>query len=148
MKLCKVQGKLIKVTHEFLSKNQQKWTINGGEKVNNVVEFHVANCFNFMYNCPPNKLAGLYRGPLIIAAINRPDIITAKDIITKKVIKVHARRLMGIEIPDVLWEIISLAAIVVTSFMLKILLIMRERARNQRSYYCIWLNIVFNMTSE
>jgi hypothetical protein len=33
---------------------------------------------------PPNKLAGLYRGTLIIAAIDRPDIITTKDLISNK----------------------------------------------------------------
>ena len=44
-------------------------------------------------NRPPNKLAGLYRGPLVIVAIERPDIITVKDLISNKVMKVHTSRL-------------------------------------------------------
>ena len=42
-------------------------------------------------NGSPNKLAGLYRGPLIIVTIERLDIIT--DLITNIVMKVHTSRL-------------------------------------------------------
>ena len=69
-------------------------------------------------NRPPNKLAGLYRGPLIIVAIERPDIITVKDLISNKVMKVHTSRLrlfrhpanMGTE------EISALAAVDLDEF--------------------------------
>ena len=104
---------MIKVTQEFLSKNQHKRTIDGEEKTKKVVDFQVGN-----YNRPPNKLAGLYRDPLIIVAIERPDIITVKDLISNKVMKVHTSRLrlfrhpanMGIE------EISALAAVDLDEF--------------------------------
>ena len=72
-------------------------------------------------NRPPNKLAGLYRGPLVIVAIERPDIITVKDLISKKVRKEHTSRLrlfrhpanMGIE------EIAALAAVDLDEFYVK-----------------------------
>jgi len=61
---------------------------------NKVVEFHVGNYVLLQYpNRHPNQLAGLYRGPLIIVAIERPSIITVKDLISNKAIKVHASRL-------------------------------------------------------
>ena len=62
--LVKLRGgraRQIKVTQEFLSKNQQKWSIDGGEKVNKVVEFHVGNYVMLQYpDRPPNKLAVLW----------------------------------------------------------------------------------------
>ena len=43
-------------------------------RVKKVVEFQVGNYVLLKYpNRPPNKLAGLYRGPLIIVAIERPN---------------------------------------------------------------------------
>jgi len=42
-KLHDGQARLIKVTQEFLSKNQRKRTIDGGEKTKKVVEFQVGN---------------------------------------------------------------------------------------------------------
>ena len=94
VKLRNGQARLIKVTQEFLSKNRRKRTIDGGEKANKVVEFHVGNYVLLQYpNRPPNMLAGLYRSPLIIVAIERLDIITVKDLISNKVMKVHTSRL-------------------------------------------------------
>ena len=42
---------------------------------------------------PPNKLAGLYRGPMIITSINRPDIIQVRHLISNKLSMVHTSRL-------------------------------------------------------
>jgi len=79
---------------EFLSKDQRKQTIDGGKIANKVVDFHVSNYMLLQYpNRLPNKLAGLNRGPLVVVTIERPDIITAKDLISNKVMKVHTSRL-------------------------------------------------------
>ena len=48
-KLREGQSRLIKVTQEFLSKNQRKRTIDGGEKSKKVVDFHVGNCVLLQY---------------------------------------------------------------------------------------------------
>jgi len=66
--------------HKIFSKNQRKRTTEGEEKVNKVVKFYVGNYVFLQYpNRPPNKLADNYRGPFIIVAIERPDVITVKD---------------------------------------------------------------------
>jgi hypothetical protein len=60
VKLRNGQARLIKVTQEFLSKNQRKRIIDGGEKANKVVKFHAGNYVLLLYpNRPLNKLAGL-----------------------------------------------------------------------------------------
>ena len=43
VKLRDGQARLIKVTQEFLSKNQRNQIIDGEEKAHKVVEFHVSN---------------------------------------------------------------------------------------------------------
>ena len=44
VKLREGQARLIKATQDFLSKSQQKRTIDGGEQVNKVVDFHAGIC--------------------------------------------------------------------------------------------------------
>ena len=41
----------------------------------------------------PNKPAGLYRDPMIITSIDRPDFIQVMDLITNKLSMVHTSRL-------------------------------------------------------
>ena len=43
-------------------------------------------------NCPPNKLAGMYKSPMVITSIDRPDLIKVRDLITNKEFMVHANR--------------------------------------------------------
>ena len=81
VKLRDGQAILIKVTQEFLLKNQRKRTIDGGEKANKVVYFYVGNCVVLLQcpNRPPSTLAG----PLVIMAIEHPGIITVKKTLKK-----------------------------------------------------------------
>jgi hypothetical protein len=67
---------------------------------------------------PPNKLAGLYRGPLVITAIDRPDMITVKDLISNKESVVHTSRLRVFRHPTefTLQEAIALAAVDLDEF--------------------------------
>ena len=44
-------------------------------------------------NKPIDKLSGLYRGPMEIIAIDRPDIIKVRDLTTDKFSSVHTSRL-------------------------------------------------------
>jgi len=44
-------------------------------------------------NCPPNKLAGMYRGPMVITSIDRPDLIKVRDLITNLKSMEHANRI-------------------------------------------------------
>ena len=44
-------------------------------------------------NHPPNKLAGIYRGPMAITAIDQPDLVKVRDLITNKESMVHANRI-------------------------------------------------------
>ena len=44
-------------------------------------------------NRPPNKLAGMYRGPMVITVMDRPDLVKVEDLITNRESLVHASRL-------------------------------------------------------
>ena len=62
-------------------------------------------------NRPPNKLAGMYRGPMIITSIYHPDLSKVRDLITNKEAMVHANRIRPFKHPkNILKEIDTLAA--------------------------------------
>ena len=50
-------------------------------------------------NRPPNKLAGMYRGPKFITSMDRPDLVKVRDLITNKESMVHANRLRPFKHP-------------------------------------------------
>ena len=62
-------------------------------------------------NRPPNKLAGMYRGPMVITVMDRPDLVKVKDLITNRESLVHAIRLRPFKHPkDMSEKIGSLVA--------------------------------------
>ena len=50
-------------------------------------------------NRPPNKLVGMYQGPMVITSIDRPDLVKVRDLITNKESMVHANRLRPFKHP-------------------------------------------------
>ena len=44
-------------------------------------------------NRPQNKLAGMYRGPIVITVMDCPDLVKVKDLFTNRESLVHASRL-------------------------------------------------------
>jgi len=121
VKLRDGQARLNKVTQEFLSKTQHKRTIDGGEKANKVVKFHVVIYVLLQSQSTTENVSGLNRGPLIIVAIKRPDIITVKDLISNKVMEVHTSRLFRHPANKGMEEISALAAVDLDEFYEKIL---------------------------
>jgi len=94
VRLREAQVTLIKATQEFLKKNQRKRAADGRVKSKKVTIFEVGQFVLLQYpSRPPDKLSGLYRGPLEIVAIDRPDIIKVKDLTTNKISSVHTSRL-------------------------------------------------------
>ena len=94
VKLREAQSILDQATQEYLKKNQRKRGVDGGRK-----EEEVTN-FTFTYpNRPPNKLAGMYRGPMVITVMDRPDLVKVKDLITNRESLVHASRLRPFKHP-------------------------------------------------
>jgi hypothetical protein len=94
VKLREAQAALIKATTDYLSKNRRSRAGDGGVNVQGDPQFTEGQFVLLAYpSRPPNKLAGLYRGPLVITAVSRPDLITVKDLITNKESVVHASRL-------------------------------------------------------
>ena len=49
---------------------------------------------------PPTKLAGLYRGPLMIHRRIREDIYEVLDLITDKIYQVHISRIHSLNVPE------------------------------------------------
>ena len=81
VKLREGQALLIKLTQDYLKKNQRK-----------VTKF-VVSTYVLQYHNKPDKRFGLYHGPMEIISIDRPDIITVRDLTTEKVSSVHTTRL-------------------------------------------------------
>ena len=50
-------------------------------------------------NCPPNKLAGMYRSPMVFTVMDHPDLVKVKDLITNYESLVHASRLRPFKHP-------------------------------------------------
>ena len=49
---------------------------------------------------PPNKLAGLYRGPLVVHRKLRGDIYEVLDLITDRIYQVHVSRMHALSLPS------------------------------------------------
>jgi hypothetical protein len=81
-------------TQDFLKLKQRKRSRVGDGIVPQVTKYHEGQYVLLKYpNRPPNKLAGLYRGPLVIEAIDRPDLIKVRDLISNTISLVHTSRL-------------------------------------------------------
>ena len=77
-----------------IKKNQRKRSVNGRVKTSEVTKFSIGDFVLLSYPSRlPNKLTGLYRGPMIITSIDGPDIIQVRDLITNKLSMVHTSRL-------------------------------------------------------
>ena len=58
--------------------------MDGGPKNSEVAKFSAGNYVLLTYpNRPPNKLAGMYRGPMIISSIDRPYLVTVRELLRK-----------------------------------------------------------------
>jgi len=74
--------------------------VDGGPKKSEVAKFLAGDYVLLTYpNRPPNKLAGMYRGPMVITAIDHPDLVKVRDLITNKESMVHANRLRPFKHP-------------------------------------------------
>jgi hypothetical protein len=70
VKLREAQAILMKTTQDFLRLEQRKRARAGHGVPPQVFNFHKGQFVLLKYpNRPPNKLAGLYRGPLVIECI-------------------------------------------------------------------------------
>ena len=68
--------------------------MDGGPKKSEVTKFSSGDYVLLTYlTRPPNKLAGMYRGPMVITSIDRPDLVKVRDLITNKESMVHENRL-------------------------------------------------------
>ena len=82
-KLREAQSILVQVTQDYLQRHQRKRSVGGGPKNSEVTKFAAGDYVLLRYpNVPPNKLAGMYRGPMVITAIDRPDLVKVSDLIT------------------------------------------------------------------
>jgi hypothetical protein len=117
--LRQTQAALIKATQDYLNSNQRKRGRDGEVKSTEVVQFQEGQYVLLEYPTrPPNKLAGLYRGPMVIHAIDRPDLITVRDLTNNKLSLVHTSRLKHFRHPAEMTEeeAIALAAVDMDEF--------------------------------
>jgi hypothetical protein len=97
--LRKTQLLLIQSTQKFLEENA---AIREG-KGNLITEYETFDIGDYVLlsypSRPPTKLAGLYRGPLIIHRKIRKDIYEVRDLVTDRVSEVHISRLHKLRVP-------------------------------------------------
>jgi hypothetical protein len=85
---------------------------------------------------PPNKLAGLYRGPLVIVAIDRPDLIKVRDLISNKISMVHTDRVRPFKHPKTmtLAEATALAAVDMDEFYVEKIVYVEKNGKNKKKW--------------
>jgi hypothetical protein len=99
-KLRDMHAIILKATEKFLENNQRKRHRDGSAVPSSVPSFYEGQFVLLKYpNRPPNKLASLYRGPMIIVGIDRPDLTKVKDLVTDKISTVHTSRLIPFRHP-------------------------------------------------
>ena len=105
VRLREAQAILIRKTRDFLDLNQKKRRRTGGAVIPEGVRFKEGQYVLLQYpSRPPNKLAGLYRGPLVIHSIDRPDLVQLRDLLNNKLQLVHTSRLRVFEHPAEMTE--------------------------------------------
>jgi hypothetical protein len=100
VKLREAQSILVQTTQEYLKKNQRKRGVDGGRKEEEITKFAVRDYILLMYqNHPPKKLSRMYRGPMDITVMDRPDLVKVNDLITNRESLEHASRLRPFKHP-------------------------------------------------
>jgi hypothetical protein len=100
LKLREMQAIMVRNTQEFLEKNHRKRAREGHGTPSEVPGFKNGQFVLLKYPIrPPNKQAGIYRGPLVINAIDRPNLIKVRDLTSNKISLVHTDRVRPFKHP-------------------------------------------------
>jgi hypothetical protein len=137
LKLREMQGLIIKATHNYLERNQRKRAREGHGIPSEVPGFREGQFVLLRYpSRPPNKLAGLYRGPLVIEAIDRPDLIKIRDLTTNKISLVHTSRLRPFRHPKSMTvaEATALAAVDMDEFYVEKIMEVNKIGKNKKNW--------------
>jgi hypothetical protein len=99
VKIRETQGTYTYECYPRLS--QRKWARDGHGVSLQVLKYHEGQFVLLKYpNRPPNKLAGLYRGPLVIEGMVHPDLIKVRDLLSNSISLVHTSRLRTFKHPS------------------------------------------------
>jgi len=99
-KLKQKQLLLIQATQKYLSENASKRE-ERGNLIIDVPVFDVEDYVLLTYpSRPPSKLAGLYRGPMVVNRRLRQDLYEVRDLITDRLSDVHISRMLALNVPD------------------------------------------------
>ena len=97
-RLCNRNSCLIQASQSYLNEkaNQKDLKVSITEHR----EYQVGNYILLSYpSRPPSKLAGLYRGPLIVHRKLHADIYEVMDLISNKMYQVHISRMHALNLP-------------------------------------------------
>jgi hypothetical protein len=93
------QLSLIQASQSFLSKQAEKRD-SKSDLIQELPEYQIGDYVLLSYpSRPPSKLAGLYRGPMMIHRKLRKDMYEVIDLITNKISQVHISRLHILVVP-------------------------------------------------
>ena len=102
-----------------------------------MTKFEVGDYVLLQYpNKPPDKLSGLYRGPMEIISIDRIDIIKVRDLTTDKVSSVHTSRLRPFRHPAEMTkeEIEVLSAVDLDEYYVEKIVAHEGKGRNPKNW--------------
>lgn len=128
---------MILATQEYLGDKQRKRTRSGGVRILPSSTIAVGKYVLLKYpDRPPNKLAGLYRGPLLVVSKERDDIVELLDLISNKKFHAHMDRIMPFTTsPEVSQsQLLELAGIDLDEFVVDFIVDHRENGRNHRDW--------------
>ena len=92
---------MVQTTQDYLKKNQRNRGVDGGFRDIEVTKFSAGDYVLLTYpNHRPKKLAGMYRGPMVVMVMDHPDLVKVKDLITNRESLVHASRLRPFKHPE------------------------------------------------
>jgi hypothetical protein len=131
------QDVLVKATQQYLQEHHRKRTRSGKVPVLLGEPIEVGNYVLLRYpNRPPNKLAGLYRGPLVVVAKERDDIIEVLDLVSNRHMHVHVDRLAHFEAPEGMTksQILELAGVDSDEFVVDFIVDHRQNGSNKRQW--------------
>jgi len=130
------QLRLIQESQRYLEEN----AVTREGKGNLIIDYPLFDVGDYVLlsypSRPPSKLAGIYRGPLVIHRRIRKDLYEVRDLISDKVSEVHISRLHALKVPNTATDadILSLAGLDHDEFLVEAIVDHRKIGNKKTDY--------------
>lgn len=135
--LRETQNILIQATQEYLQETRRKRTRSGKRSILHGQPVEVGNYVLLRYpSRPPDKLAGIYRGPMVVVAKERDDIVEVLDLVSNHTMHKHIDRVVHFELePNMTREdVLAIAAVDSDNYIVDHIVDHRQHGTNIRKW--------------